>query len=201
MTVNLDPKPGRWILPLVILAMIAFTFFFVRALPEATPDTTLAVEAETTTTVGDPTETTLPAPAGATPVDAVTQAYLDELDAINADLQVLGTEMVTVNAGFDADPREILYGEIEGRLETLATASSALADRVAALTIPAGLEASHSALQSAIDFGAGSAQDALDGVRSADTGELRQAAVEVYTNSVSDFATEVQNTKTAAGSG
>ena len=35
MAFNPDPKPGRWILPLVVLGMIAFTYFFVRELPEA----------------------------------------------------------------------------------------------------------------------------------------------------------------------
>ena len=30
MTSNYDPKPGRWMLPLVVLAMVAFTYLFVR---------------------------------------------------------------------------------------------------------------------------------------------------------------------------
>ena len=33
MTTNYDPKPGRWMLPLVVLAMVAFTYLFVRELP------------------------------------------------------------------------------------------------------------------------------------------------------------------------
>ena len=57
MAVNPDPKPGRWILPLVILGMIGFTYFFVRELPEASPDTTL---------VGQPVTTTLPESTGTT---------------------------------------------------------------------------------------------------------------------------------------
>ena len=46
MAINPDPKPGRWILPLVVLGMVAFTYFFVRALPsgseEGATDTTIA---------------------------------------------------------------------------------------------------------------------------------------------------------------
>jgi hypothetical protein len=148
MAVNTDPKPGRWILPLVILAMIGFTYFFVGALPEAAPDTTLA-GAVTTTTLGDSTGTSSPDSDGGGPVDDQTQTYLDELDAINADLQVTTTEMVAVNAGFDADPREIEYG--------------------------------------------------VAGLRSTDTGQLRQAALEAYTTSAAGFDTEVQNAKNAAG--
>ena len=62
MAVNPDPKPGRWILPWSF-GMIAFTYFFVRSLPEASPDTTLAAGDTTSTTVGGgdgPTTTTGP---------------------------------------------------------------------------------------------------------------------------------------------
>ncbi|HKZ24274.1 MAG TPA: hypothetical protein VI980_11840 [Acidimicrobiia bacterium] len=194
MAVNPDPKPGRWILPLVILGMIAFTYFFVSSLPEGSPTTTLNLA--TTTTV-EGAGTTLP-DTGTTVPDAA-QAYLDELDAINAELQLLVTEMVTVNQGFDADPRTVEIRDAESRFEAVATDTQVLADRVGALTVPVGLETNQQALVSAIDFCAGAAQDALDGIRSTDTGELRNAAVEVYTSSAADFDTEVQNAKNAAG--
>ena len=69
MAVNPDPKPGRWILPLVILGMIAFTYFFVRSLPEASPNTTLAAGDTTPTTVGEggPTTTSVPGGTGSVP--------------------------------------------------------------------------------------------------------------------------------------
>lgn len=198
MAVNPDPKPGRWILPLVILAMIGFTYFFVGALPEASPDTTIVSSGATTTTIDDSSGTTSPGDPGA-PLDPAVQAYLDELDEINAALKVLETEMVTVNAGFDADPREIPYEEAEPRLDQLVIDTEALGDQVSALAVPSGFETNQQALQSAIDFCAGAAQDAVDGLRSSDTGELRQAAVETYTTSASGFDTEVQNAKAAAG--
>ena len=196
MAVNPDPKPGRWILPLVILAMIAFTYFFVSALPEASPDTTLASGAVTTTTAPG-TETTAPGNGGSD-LDPETQAYLDELDAINAELQVLDTEMITVNAGFDADPREIPFDEAETRLEAVANDTQALADRVSGLSVPGGLEDNQTALQANIDLCAAAAAEALEGLRSTDTGELRQAAAAAYTQAASDFDTEVQNTHSAA---
>jgi hypothetical protein len=195
MAVNPDPKAGRWILPLVILGMIAFTYFFVSSLPEGSPTTTLALGTTTTTLEG--TGTTLPS-TGTTGPNAA-QAYLDELDAINAELQLLVTEMVTVNQGFDADPRTVEVDEAGTRLDAVATDTQALADRVGALTVPAGLETNQQALISAIDFCAGAAQDAVDGLHSTDTGELRNAAVEVYTTSAAGFDTEVQNARNAAG--
>lgn len=195
MAINLDPKPGRWILPLVILAMVAFTYFFVGALPEASPDTTL-VGQPTTTTTPEGTATTLD---GGSALDPATQAYLDELDDINARLSVLRTEIVTVNDGFDADPREIEYPDAETRLDQVVVDTTAMSEQVTAMTVPAGLEVNHDALETAIQFAALAADDALDGLRSTDTGELRRAALAAYVQAADDFDTEVTNTHNAAG--
>ncbi|TDI53961.1 MAG: hypothetical protein E2O96_08875 [Acidobacteria bacterium] len=195
MAVNPDPKPGRWILPLVILGMIAFTFFFVRELPEASPDTTLAGQ-PTTTTVPDSPVTTVD--GGGEELDPETQAYLDELDVINAALQLLTTEMVTVNDGFDADPREIEYEDAEPRLEVVVEDTTDLSDQVTNMDIPAGLEVNHDVLKTAVQFASLAAGDALDGLRSSDTGERRQVAVEAYVQATEDFNTEVTNAHNAA---
>jgi hypothetical protein len=200
MAVNQDPKPGRWILPLVVLGMIAFTFFFIRELPEASPDTTLAAGVTSTTAAnGEATTTTAANGSGNGTAVPEVQLYLTELDEVNASLQLLRTEIVTVNDGFDADPREIEYRDAEARMTTVEVDTQALADRVAAMTVPVGFETSHQAITSAIDTAAGAASDALDGLQSDDPGELRRAAVVAYTQAADNFATEVENTKTAAG--
>ena len=195
MAVNPDPKPGRWILPLVILGMIAFTFFFVRELPEASPDTTLAGQ-PTTTTVPDSPVTTVDGGGGE--LDPETQAYLDELDVINAALQLLTTEMVTVNDGFDADPRQIEFEDAEPRLEVVVEDTTDLSDQVTNMDVPAGLEVNHDVLKTAVQFASLAAGDALAGLRSSDTGERRQVAVEAYVQATEDFNTEVTNAHNAA---
>ena len=195
MAVNSDPRPGRWILPLVILAMMAFTYLFVSELPEASPDTTLLSSA-TSTTIPATTETTQPGDAGGT-VDDATRAYLNELDEINAALLVLDTEMITVNDGFDADPRQVEFSDAESRIDVVANDTRALADRVAALTVPTAIEDNHKSVSAAIQLCANAADEALAGLRSSDTGELRRAAVAAYTSSAGDFDIEIQNTKAA----
>ena len=195
MAANPDPKPGRWILPLVVLAMIAFTYFFVRELPEASPDTTLVAQDTTTTTEGA-TGTTAP---GEDPdLDPETEAYLTAIDEINASLQLLSTEMIEVNDGFDADPREIEYPEIESRLENLLGDTEELSSTLDGLTPPTDLAVNHDVLTTAIRTAAGAADDALDGLRSTDTGDLRRSAVETYTLAADDFDTEVINARNAA---
>ncbi|MGD2060242.1 MAG: hypothetical protein PVF87_05225 [Acidimicrobiia bacterium] len=201
MAVNPDPKPGRWILPLVILGMIAFTYFFVRELPEASTETTLVSGPETTTTVegengGDESTTT----TQASPLSPEAQAYVDAVDGINEELQVQRTEIVTVNEGFNADPREIEYPDAEDRFEAVATTTQALADQLRGLTPPAGLEANQEAMQTQIDLATVSANEALAGLRSTDTGERRNAAVDAYVQAATDFDTEVTNTRNAANS-
>ncbi len=198
MAVNPDPKPGRWILPLVILAMIGFTYFFVRELPEASPDTTLAAP-ETTTTVPDDTATTLDGGNGGSEVDPEAQAYLDEIDGVNAALQLLRTEIIAVNDGFDADPREIEYRDAEARLEVVVGDTTTLEEQVNAMTVPTGLEVNHDALKTQIRFATLAAGDALSGLRSTDPGDLRRAAVEAYARAADDFDTEITNAHNAAG--
>lgn len=197
MAVNPDPKPGRWILPLVILGMIAFTYFFVRELPEASTETTLVSGGDSTTTTagaGDSTSTT----AGSS-LDPAVQAYLDELDTINEELQVQRTELVTTNDAFNEEPRGVEFSEAEDRFEAVETATQGLADQLRNLTPPAGLEANHQALQTALDTASTSITEALEGLRSTDTGERRNAAVNSYVQAATDYDTEVTNTKNAAG--
>ena len=197
MAVNTDPKPGRWILPLVILGMIAFTYFFVREIDAASSDSTLAAgPGVTTTTLGDGVTTTTLAPG--TDLDPETQAYLDALDAIDADLQLQRGELETVNGLFDQDPRGVEFSEAETRFEAVVTATQTLSTDLAALTVPLGLESNHTTLQTHIDAAVSAAGEALAGLRSTDTGEQRAAGVAAYVTAATDFNTEVTNTKNAA---
>lgn len=177
--------------------MIAFTYFFIRELPQASPDSTIA--ANTTTTTVPAGETTSTAPGPGTGVDPEVDAYLAELDAINTALQLLRAEMVTVNDGFDADPREIEFSEAEPRMTTIDNDTQALQDRVAAMIVPAGFETNQQALTSAIDSAAAAGSEALEGLQGSDPGDIRRAAVIAYTTAADNFDTEVANTRTAAG--
>lgn len=191
-------------MPLVILGMIAFTYFFVRQLPEASTETTLVTGAGSTTTVeggnggnggNGSTSTT-----SQTPLDPETQTYLDTIDSINEALQVQRTELVTVNDGFNADPREIEYPDAEDRFEAVGTETQTMADQLGALTPPAGLEGNQQTLQAALDLAVVSANEALAGLRSTDTGERRNNAVDAYVQAATDYDTEVTNTHNAANS-
>lgn len=195
MAVNPDPRPGRWILPLVVLGMIAFTYFFVRELPEASTETTLVSGSATTTTLEDGSTSTT---GGGGNLDAPTEAYLGEIDSINTDLQVQRTEFVTVNNSFNEEPRGIEYTDAEARFEAVLSATEELAQRLQDLTPPTALESNHSTLQGYLDNAVASATEALDGLRSTDTGQRRNDAVNAYVQAATDYDTEVTNTHNAA---
>ena len=207
MAVNPDPKPGRWILPLVVLGMIAFTYFFVSELDGASPDTTLATGGQTPTTngTGVGNEGTPPPEGGTTSttgaqsqLDPATQAYLDGVDAIDSDLQAQRTELVTANDAFNEDPRAIEFDEALSRFEAVQSATQDLVSRHNELTPPEGLTGNHGNLQAAIELAADSIEEAIAGLRSTDTGERRNAAVNAYTTAAGDYDTEVTNTHNAA---
>jgi hypothetical protein len=207
MAVNPDPRPGRWILPLVVLGMIAFTYFFVSELDGASPDTTLATGGQTPTTNGTGTGNEGTAGDGTTSttgaqsqLDPQTQAYLDGVDAINSDLQAQRTELVTANDAFNEDPRAIEFDEALSRFQAVQSATQELVDRHNGLTPPEALTGNHGTLQAAIELAADSIDEAIAGLRSTDTGERRNAAVNAYTTAASDYDTEVTNTHNAAQS-
>jgi hypothetical protein len=201
MAVNPDPKPGRWILPLVILGMVAFTYFFVRELPEASTQTTISSSPGTTVpgatdgTGGEsPSTTTAPA-------DPAVQAFLTEIDSINQALQAQRTELVTVNTAFNQDPREVEYDDAVTRFTAVQTATAELAGRQAALTPPAALQANHDALLASINLASQSATQALEGLQSTDTGDQRNSAVQAFDTASADYDTEVTNTNNVATGG
>lgn len=193
MSMNADPKPGRWILPLVILGMIAFTYYFVRELPEAAPNTTISAGA-TSTTAADSTTTT-----EVSPTDPIVQAYLDAVDAINADLQLARTELVAANAGFDANPREVEYPVAVTRFEAVVAETNELVGRFNELTPPEGLDSNHTLLGAELTTTANAANDALGGLRSPDPGAIRRANVQAYVTAAEEFDAQVTALKTAAG--
>lgn len=201
MALNPDPKPGRWILPLVVLGMVAFTYFFVRALPgedvTASPDTSAPTATSTPEDTGDTspsTDTTTPAV-----VDPAAQAYLDGVGEVLTGLEGLQREMSAVNGGFDADPRTVEYSDAVDRLKTLATQADDLVAQMDTLTPPEALTTNHETIRTAVVTGAAAAEEAVAGLQSTDDGSQRRNAVAAFDQAVSDLQTAVTNARSAAG--
>jgi len=94
-----DPKHGRWILPVVIAALIGFTYLFVTALPPAeipVGTTTTVVASETTTTA--PTETTT------TTLPADIAAFLSLVDGYEATATTVANDIDDTNTAWENRP-------------------------------------------------------------------------------------------------
>lgn len=199
MALNPDPKPGRWILPLVVLGMVAFTYFFVRELPSG--DVT-AGESTTSTSVpgeADEPDATTSTSAPVTAADPAAQAYLDGVATILTTTTELQAEMAAVNGGFDAEPPTVEYDDAVNRLGALGDQADALVADIDALTPPESLSTNHETIRTAITTSAGAADEALDGLQSTDDGSQRRDAVAAFDQAVADLQTAVDNARSAAG--
>lgn len=184
---NPDPRPGRWLLPLVVLGMMLFTFVFVTRLPGTEPVTTTTLpEGETTTTV--PGSTTV---ASTVPTDPALQTYRDALAALASELANFQVEMTAVNAGWDADPKTIDAAAAKARLTALRDQTASWAAAVGQLTVPVGLEANQAAIADAANRAAGAAESTLSGFTSAPGPEQRREAVAAFATAVTDFSAAV----------
>lgn len=204
MALNPDPKPGRWILPLVVLGMVAFTYFFVRALPEGAEEPSdTSVSASDTTFPGSETSPEDSTPGSSAPtdpsLDPETQAYLDGVGVILTSMEDLQREMAAVNGGFDADPRTVEYGDAVDRLTVLAGQAGDLVGEIDALTVPESLATNHETIRNAVTTAAGAADEALAGLQSTDDGSQRRNAIEAFDSALSDLQTAVDNARSAAG--
>lgn len=166
-----DPKPGRWILPVVIVALIGFTYVFVNALPAAD------VAASTTTTAPTTTTTVPPSTTSSTlPNDIL--AFLQEVDRFDSSAQELQTDLNTVNDQWESD--EIDFDTALAGFEAVRDDAQDLANQVAATSVP---DAYASAWPDTITTAQGlvtAAQAVVDGLTAPDDGSARREAVRAY---------------------
>jgi hypothetical protein len=196
---NPDPKPGRWILPLVVLAMVFFTWAFVQQLEpdviaDDTPISTTTVVAgedtgddaggEDTDTSDQTTPTTLPAEL---------DTFLTGLREDQETSATIAAEMEAVNTAWDNDEAE--YGETEEALVDLRDESQVFRDTVVLRVAPAGyadIATSFADAITAAEDVAAFAEDVLAGLRASDTGQLRRQALLDFRTAVEAFNQAVE---------
>ncbi|HHC07391.1 MAG TPA: hypothetical protein ENK55_01550 [Actinobacteria bacterium] len=170
---NGDPKPGRWILPLVVLGLIGFTYIFVNALPPA------EVAAPTTSTV--PETTTTPPPSTTTttlPDDVV--AFLAEVERFGADARELQTALHAVNDSWEnrEETGTTFKEALAGFEEVLADARSFAAEVEATLPPEVGpYRELWPRVTQAAEGVVTAVEEVIEGLRAPDDGTRRRQAV------------------------
>jgi hypothetical protein len=174
-----DPKHGRWILPLVVLALVAFTFTFVNSLPAADTVTTITVAGETTTTT-----TTLPEETTTTTLPEEIIAFVATVDSLKAAAIEMRANANTIN---DEYPDITGYGATRDLLSALRETSSDFADEVAAVEEPTTATAKWGDVKTAAAEMNKAADDMFDGLVNTSGSEARLAARDDFNIAAATF--------------
>ena len=199
-TFNSDPKPGRIVLPLVLIGMIATTYTFINRvatnnnLEIVTEDTTVTTSAEIVTeeTTTSTTTTTLPE-------DFV--AYLEEITAEKIQANELGKKVLEANQNWD--DKTVTYQEAK---QEFAAFIDDAEEFVVTVTDPgppnqyANLVTSHEELKTLVNLIALDTVELLAGLESSDTGEKRAAALDSFNKNLDQFIKRVEEIVASATS-
>ena len=199
-TFNPDPKPGRIVLPLVLIGMIATTYTFINRVAtnndinivaEETPVETIAevvVEDTSTTT----TSTTLP--------DNYV-AYLEEITAEKIQATELGKEVLEANENWD--DKTVTYQEAKDEFRAFITTAEQFVSTVSDPGPPneyANLVTSHEELKTLVNLIYLDTVELLAGLESSDTGEQRAAALDAFNNDLDQFIKKIEEIVASATS-
>jgi len=199
-TFNPDPKPGRIVLPLVLIGMIATTYTFINRvatnndiniIAEETPVETIAevvVEDTSTTT----TSTTLP--------DNYV-AYLEEITAEKIQATELGKEVLEANENWD--DKTVTYQEAKDEFRAFIATAEQFVSTVSDPGPPneyANLVTSHEELKTLVNLIYLDTVELLAGLESSDTGEQRAAALDSFNNDLDQFIKKVEEIVASATS-
>ena len=199
-TFNSDPKPGRIVLPLVLIGMIATTYTFINRvatnnnLEIVTEDTTVTTSADIVTeeTTTSTTTTTLPE-------DFV--AYLEEITAEKIQANELGKKVLEANQNWD--DKTVTYQEAK---QEFAAFIEDAEEFVVTVTDPgppnqyANLVTSHEELKTLVNLIALDTVELLAGLESSDTGEKRAAALDSFNKNLDQFIKRVEEIVASATS-
>ena len=199
-TFNTDPKPGRIVIPLVLIGMIATTYTFINRvatnndiniIAEETPVETIAevvVEDTSTTT----TSTTLP--------DNYV-AYLEEITAEKIQATELGKEVLEANENWD--DKTLTYQEAKDEFRAFIATAEQFVSTVSDPGPPneyANLVTSHEELKTLVNLIYLDTVELLAGLESSDTGEQRAAALDSFNNDLDQFIKKVEEIVASATS-
>lgn len=186
---NPDPKHGRWILPLIITAMVVLTFTFVNSLDPAERE-------EGETTVPEPPFPTTPT-STATTLPPETQAFLVTLNVLQTQATEYQDQVNRINDDWEAD--RATFTETREAFLALQADIVAWEEQVAALPdVPPELAAGHVELVLQADELGGAVEDIVIGLDAPDTGEQRRAAVEIFAEEMQDVLDAIQDIRDTA---
>ena len=191
---NPDPKPGRLILPLVLIGMIATTYTFIN---RVTTNNNLEVvnivdniteevvsEEITDDTTTTTTSTTLPE-------DVVT--YLEEIQAEKIQSTELGKKVLETNQRWD--DKDTTYQEAQQEFEAFINDAEQFVATVSDPGPPnsnASLVSNHEELKILVNLIYEDTKELLEGLTAPDTGERRSSALSSFNSNLGSFQQKIE---------
>jgi hypothetical protein len=199
-TFNSDPKPGRIVLPLVLIGMIATTYTFINRvatnnnLEIVTDITTVETVAEDVVEDTTTTSTTTTLPENYV-------AYLEEITAEKIQATELGKKVLEANQNWD--DKTVTYQEAK---QEFAAFIEDAEEFVITVTDPgppneyANLVTSHEELKTLVNLIAADTVELLAGLESSDKGEQRAAALDSFNKDLDQFIKRIEEIVASATS-
>ena len=191
---NPDPKPGRLILPLVLIGMIATTYTFINRvttnnnlevinIADNNTEEVISEEIteETTTTT---TSTTLPE-------GVVT--YLEEIQAEKIQSTELGKKVLETNQRWD--DKDTTYQEAQQEFEAFINDAEQFVATVSDPGPPnsnASLVSNHEELKVLVSLIYEDTKELLEGLTAPDTGERRSSALNSFNSNLGSFQQKIE---------
>ena len=198
---NPDPKPGRLILPLVLIGMIATTYTFINRV--ATQNDLELVESEEVTEQisTEPVEETTTSTSTTTTIPEDVVKYLEEITGEKIQAIELGKKVLETNQRWD--DKATTYQEAQQEFQEFI---DDFANFVIVFTEPgppvvqSNLKSSHDELVILVNLIYDDTQELLEGLTAPDTGERRTAALESFNSNLDLFIERIEQVVASATS-
>ena len=191
-TFNEDPKPGRLVLPLVLIGMIATTYTFIN---RVATNNDLEIEPSVEQVIVEPdeepvSEDTTTTTTTTLPGEVVT--YLEEISSEKIQSIDLATKVLEANDKWDNE--DITYQEAKDEFANFIEDAQQFVETVSEPGPPttfAGLVKSHEELKSLAELIFADTEELLEGLTSSDTGERRSAALDSFNDNINLFQEKI----------
>ena len=190
-TYNSDPKPGRLILPLVLIGMIATTYTFINRVATNNEIDLVSNDTTTTSITEEVVDTTTSTTTTTIPEDVVN--YLEEITGEKIQAIELGKKVLETNQRWD--DKSTTYQEAQVEFQEFIDDFASFVDIFTNPGPPnsnSSLVSTHEELTVLINLIADDTVELLEGLTAPDTGERRSAALESFNSNLDLFIDKVE---------
>ena len=198
-TYNSDPKPGRLILPLVLIGMIATTYTFINRVATNNDIDLVSNDTTTTSITEEIVDTTTSTTTTTIPEDVVN--YLEEITGEKIQAIELGKKVLETNQRWD--DKSTTYQEAQVEFQEFIDDFASFVDIFTNPGPPntnSSLVSSHEELTILVNLIADDTLELLEGLTAPDTGERRSAALDSFNSNLDLFIDKVEQVVASATS-